>query len=154
MTAGTRTKPSANLHVSSLRRLLGEHGWQTWIAAKVINIPRWDRSLPPLLTRALPPAFQPGTRAAAPGGRGWPGPSQFLLARRPTPIPATLTGVSEHAPNEAPALAARMACPACRGPLTWTTQMASCLSCSTAYPRTGAYWDFIIPASQPATVGR
>jgi SAM-dependent methyltransferase len=152
LAAGTSTAPASNLQVGAVRRLLSEHGWQTWVAASVNNMRRWDGSLPPV-ARALPAAVQLAKVAAAPGGRAWRGPSQFLLAQRPTPIPAILAAMSEHVPNGAPALATRMACPACRGQLSWTTQTASCLACFATYPRTGTYWDFTIPASQPATLG-
>jgi SAM-dependent methyltransferase len=151
--AGTRTDPSSKLQVAAVRRVLSEHGWQTWVATSVNNMRRWDRSMPPLLARALPPAAQLAEVAAQPGGRGLRGPSQFLLAQRPAPIPATLAAMSEHVPAGVPALATRMACPACRGPLSWTTETASCLACFATYPRTGTYWDFTIPAGQPATVG-
>jgi SAM-dependent methyltransferase len=151
--AGTRTDPSSNLQVAAVRRLLSEHGWQTWVATSVNNMRRWDLSLPPLPARALPPAAQLAKVAAQPGGRDWRRPSQFLLAQRPTLISATLAAMPEHVPAGVPALATRMACPACRGPLSWTTETASCLACFATYPRTGTYWDFTIPAGQPATVG-
>jgi SAM-dependent methyltransferase len=152
LAAGTSTAPISNLQAGAVRRLLREHGWQTWGAASVNNIRQWDRPLPPV-AQALPAAAQLAKVAAAPGGRGWRGPGQFLLAQRPTPIPTTLAPMSEDMPNQAPALATRTACPACRGQLSWTAETASCLACFATYPRTGTYWDFTIPTSQPATLG-
>jgi hypothetical protein len=75
----------------------------------VNNMRRWDRSLPPLLAQALSPAAQLAEAAAQPGGRGWYGPSQFLLAQRPTPIPAPLAAVPGPLPAGVPTLATRMA---------------------------------------------
>jgi hypothetical protein len=44
-----------------------------------------------------------------------------------------------------------MACPACRGALTWNPESASCPGCGAVYPRIGGYWDFTVTARHPVS---
>ena len=136
---GTSEHPFWNFRLSAVRTTLTRAGWHTRPVASVNNLRRWDRHLSPGLVRTL----TPGVRLAELGlqrlGRGWWGPSQFLLAQR---VPAR-TAVSEVPPG-VPALAPRMCCPACRGRLAWSPAVATCLTCRTPYRWDGAVWQFTV----------
>jgi SAM-dependent methyltransferase len=139
---GVSADPFWNFRLSQVRRLLECFGWRTRVVASVNNLRRWDRRLPPGLVRALTPAALLVEAAAQRAGRGWWGPSQFVLARRDPQLPARRRPVPVSA--DAGALATRMACPACRERLRWTSHEATCLICDRHYPRTGAVWNFTI----------
>jgi hypothetical protein len=77
-------------------------------------------------------------------GKGWWGPSQFVLATRREPItpgnapqPAALEGT----PWEI--LAMKIVCPGCHTILQWSPETASCPTCSRTYHRKGYIWDFV-----------
>jgi Methyltransferase domain len=136
---GTTDNPFWNYQLGAVRQLLRGVGWRTRLAASVNNLRRWDRRLPRAAVRAMLPFARMAEAAAQFGGRGWWGPSQFLLAERTTPV-RHIT-VTETA-SGMPAIAARMACPDCRGGLSWTARTATCVPCRKSYRRVGSHWDF------------
>jgi SAM-dependent methyltransferase len=135
---GSSEYPFWNFRLSTIRELLARHGWRTRVVASVNNLRRWDQVVPGPLVRPLGPVARLVEAAGQPLGRGWWGPSQFLMAQRDPVRYATLRPV----PASVPLIAARMACPACRGELTWTPSSAECTACSTRYPKVDGYWDF------------
>src|SRR5262249_49898849 len=102
----------------------------------------WDRALPLRLIRLLAPLARAGEIVAQRLGRGWWGPSQFLMAQR---FPVRQAIIREVPPG-IPALAARMCCAVCKGRLAWSPGIATCLSCGIAYHWDGAVWNFTVPA--------
>jgi SAM-dependent methyltransferase len=136
---GSTADPFWNFRLPAVQRLLHESGWRTQLAASVNNLRRWDRHLPAPLVQALRPAAHAIEVAAQRGGRGWWGPSQFVLARRPAS--SVLPRPMPVSPG-APPLASRTVCPICRIALLWSADEAACTSCDRRYPRTGAVWDF------------
>jgi SAM-dependent methyltransferase len=134
-----------NFHLPAVRESLSRSGWRSDLVASVNNLRRWDRgALPGLVTRALQPAVRLIEAAAQRLGRGWWGPNQFVLAQRRTPLFPQVNPI----PDGAPAIAGRMACPACRGDLSWTPDLATCRDCDGRYPRVGDYWDFTVAGSR------
>jgi SAM-dependent methyltransferase len=135
---GVSADPFWNFRLSEVRRLLKRSGWHTELMASVNNLRRWDRRMPAHLVRALTPAALAVEAVAQRAGRGWWGPSQFVLARRDggRPVPVS---------SDAGGLTSRMICPACRGTLRWNTGEAACTICDGRYPRTGAVWNFTTP---------
>ena len=132
---GTTGYPFWNFSLPAVRRALADLGWHTSRVASVNNLRRWDRRLPPWLVRGATPAAYCAEAVLQPLGRGWWGPSQFLRAWRAVPVPA----------GSPAGLAELVACPACRGPLHWSTRVARCPACALAYPRRGDHWDFTAP---------
>jgi SAM-dependent methyltransferase len=137
---GVSTTPFWNFRLPEVRRLLRRCGWETEVVASVNNLRRWDRRLPPSVVQALTPAALVVEAAAQRAGRGWWGPSQFVLARHDPQSPPRRRPVAA----DAGALATRTACPACRATLRWTSHEATCVACDRRYRRTGAVWDFTI----------
>jgi SAM-dependent methyltransferase len=129
---GVSADPFWNFRLSAVRRMLARSGWDTRPVASVNNLRRWDRRLPASMVRALTPAALAVEAVAQRAGQGWWGPSQFVLAQRRR-VPASVGGEE---------LAGRMACPACRAALRWTSSEATCTGCDRSYRRTGAVWDF------------
>jgi ubiquinone/menaquinone biosynthesis C-methylase UbiE len=144
---GTSEHPFWNFQLRAIRRLLQQAGWQTELAASVNNLRRWDRKLPQAAVRALLPLARTAEAGAQRGGRGWWGPSQFLLAENTTATARPSTAE----PTAGPALGRRMACPDCRGDLSWAASTARCAHCRTSYERVGPYWDFTSPTSRRHT---
>jgi SAM-dependent methyltransferase len=138
---GATDSPFWNFRLSAVREHLYAAGWDTRVVASVNNLRRWDRSLPPALVRTLRPAVQAVETAVRHGGRGWWGPSQFVYARRASPLPALPTPAS---------LAARMRCPACRASLDWTPDTATCCGCAASYPYREGFWDFTSRSKTPS----
>jgi SAM-dependent methyltransferase len=138
---GSTGYPFWNFRLSTIRNTLARLGFASRPVASVNNLRRWDRHLPGGAVRVLGPAVRAAELAVQRAGRGWFGPSQFLMAQR---IPARQPMVREVPPG-IPALAARMCCPACRGRLAWSTGVATCLSCEADYRWGGPVWDFTIP---------
>jgi predicted RNA-binding Zn-ribbon protein involved in translation (DUF1610 family) len=48
--------------------------------------------------------------------------------------------------SQAPAVASRMACPACGNTLQWTSHEASCTACDQRYTQTDGVWNFVVTA--------
>lgn len=152
---GDTQYPFYNYRLQVIRERLEELGWRPTLVASVNNFRNWDRRLPRPAATALRPVVYGGERLAQTVGRGWWGPSQFLMARRETPIaPAAVTpeGAAAGGTPDASAasvdaeLAGRLQCPKCGGPLTWSADVAHCAACDISFPRTGAFWDFVPPA--------
>jgi ubiquinone/menaquinone biosynthesis C-methylase UbiE len=141
---GTSADPFWNFRLAEVRRLLDDRGWQSRVVASVNNLRRWDRRLPRPLVQALTPAAHLVEVAAQRGGRGWWGPSQFVLAQRRHPMPVVHKTVPTW--SYAPAIASRVACPVCAGALRWFSDEATCTACDRRYTRTGGVWDFAAPA--------
>jgi SAM-dependent methyltransferase len=137
---GTTEYPFWNFRLSTIRRTLARLGFTSRPVASVNNLRRWDRYLPGRAVRVLGPAVRAAELGAQRIGRGWFGPSQFLLAERVPPHEPEARDV----PPGVPALAARMCCPACRGRLAWGQAAATCLTCETEYRWDGPYWDFTV----------
>jgi SAM-dependent methyltransferase len=135
---GTSEYPFWNFRLSTIRASLARSGWHSRPVASVNNLRRWDRRLPVPVVRTLTPAVRLAELGMQRVGRGWWGPSQFLMAQR---VPPRRMAVPEVPPG-VPALAARMCCPACRGRLAWSPAVATCLTCRTRYPWDGAVWRF------------
>ena len=139
---GSTAEPFWNFQLSTVRAVLDGSGWQTRIVASVNNLRRWDRRLPPSLARVLCPAARAVEATIQRGGRGWWGPSQFLIAWRYASTLAPQRRVAAEVPPGAPAVATRMLCPSCRGGLSWTAAEATCHSCGRQYRKVDSYWDF------------
>jgi SAM-dependent methyltransferase len=137
---GSSESPFWNFRLSAIRDLLAGRGWQTRVVASVNNLRRWDRMVPDRLVPVLGPVARWVETVGQPLGRGWWGPSQFLMAQRDPVRRATPRDI----PAGVPVIAARMACPSCRGELTWTPSSAGCASCGTRYRKVDAYWDFAV----------
>jgi SAM-dependent methyltransferase len=135
-------EPFWNFQLAAVRRLLGEHGWQTRVAASVNNLRRWDRRLPPRLVRAMGPTVRLVEALAQRLGIGWWGPNQFLVASRPATPSRRSTAIRIW--PAAPAIAALVACITCHSGLSWTADAAFCLVCRRRYERVGSYWDFVV----------
>jgi len=130
---GESDEKYANFQLAAVRHRLQHLGWQVQLAASVNNFRRWDYVLPKQTVDLARPLVQQMELAAQFVGRGWWGPSQFVLADRGaagTPLPV---GTS---------LAERLRCPACHGPLDLTGEGAACASCEVTYPHRDGYWDF------------
>ncbi len=141
---GTSEYPFWTFRLSAIQATMARCGWRTRPVASVNNLRRWDRHVPPGLVRTLSPAAHLAELTAQRLGRGWWGPSQFLLGHR---VPAQ-RAIAAEVPPGIPPLAARMCCPACRGRLAWSPGLATCLSCGTPYPWDGAVWQFTVRAAE------
>jgi SAM-dependent methyltransferase len=141
---GTSEHPFWTFRLSAIQATLRRCGWRSHPVASVNNLRRWDQRLAPGLVRMLTPAAQLAELGAQRLGRGWWGPSQFLLAHRVRPHWAVVPEV----PPGVPALAARMCCPACAGRLAWSPATATCLTCGTRYGCDGAVWQFTVPGRE------
>ena len=140
--SGSAEEPIWSFRLSAIRQRLERCGWHTRVLASVNNLRRWDAGLPQALARAIRPLVNLIELGAQQVGRGWWGPSQFLLARRAVSASKTPLGKRPSESGEAPGHAALMVCPACRGALSWTSDSATCVTCVGRYPKVGAYWDF------------
>ncbi|BCJ36119.1 hypothetical protein Athai_36220 [Actinocatenispora thailandica] len=139
-------------HLGAVRGSLNALGWDTTPVASVNNLRRWDQWLPRRATAALQAPVAGIEAVAQRVGRGWWGPSQFVLARRREPARPRLRPVPEQTQPHTRGLAARMACPACRGRLDWTDFAAFCRRCGVCYRHHDGFWDFAagVPAPVPA----
>lgn len=137
MITGASDEKYVNFSLSAVRRQLEGQGWQVALAASVNNFRRWDYVLPRPTVRLARPVVQRMELAAQRLGRGWWGPSQFLITDRGTVRPPG----APMPPGTA--LPDRMCCPACRGPLDWAKPTATCPACATEFPRRGPFWDFV-----------
>jgi hypothetical protein len=136
-----------NFQLGAVRERLGDLGWRTSLGASVNNFRQWERAVPRAARLARP--FVHGMEIVAQTcGRGWWGPSQFLLARRNDPARPAYDRPGGHTadlPPELAGLARRVICPACVSRLDWSLQTATCTRCDQTYHRRGAYWDLVPP---------
>ena len=80
--SGSSDFPFSTFQLGAVRERLSALGFDTTLAASVNNFRRWDRKLPAPMLRALRPVVYGLELAAQRAGRGWWGPSQFVVARR------------------------------------------------------------------------
>lgn len=139
---GTSDHPFSEFQLEAVRQGVARDGFTAELIASVNNLRRWDQLLPRPLVRLLTPVAHGAERVLQRAGRGWWGPNQFLLTRRRAPVAFTPAPVGASLDPRLAALAARICCPACRGDLDWTPDVATCLSCVRDYPRVGFFWDF------------
>jgi hypothetical protein len=144
---GTTEYPFWTFRLSAVRATLAHCGLRSSPVASVNNLRRWDRHLPAGVVRTLTPAARLAELGAQRLGRGWWGPSQFLMAQR---VPAYREAARDVPPG-VPPLAALMCCPACRGRLAWSPGVATCLTCRATYPWGDAVWQFTVPP--PSLIG-
>jgi SAM-dependent methyltransferase len=124
-----------NFQLSAVRARLGELGWRTRLGASANNFRRWEGGLPRSVVSAVRPIIEGMEACTQSLGKGWLGPSQFLLADREPVAEAPF------APDSG--LAERLRCPHCKGSLAVSVDTAACSSCSGAFPKNGPFWDFV-----------
>ncbi|WP_027342632.1 class I SAM-dependent methyltransferase [Hamadaea tsunoensis] len=139
LVTGASDEKYFNFQLTAIRERLTSLGWRTRLGASVNNFRRWESRVPSTVARYARPVVQGLEACTQSVGRGWLGPSQFVVGTR-TITPAPRFG--EPAPG-LPAFTARMVCPACRGALAWTPETAKCGGCAREYHRHGPYWDFV-----------
>lgn len=147
---GSTDYPFYTFQLTAVRACLRRAGFRSHAAASVNNFRRWDQVLPSNLVSGLRPAVYSMELFAQRLGRGWWGPSQFLLATRSSPKTVQLRVPPADTPRHLEGLAQRTCCPSCRSDLTWRPDEARCSGCGRSYPRRGGFWDF---ALDPAAVG-
>ncbi|HEY6538201.1 MAG TPA: class I SAM-dependent methyltransferase [Candidatus Dormibacteraeota bacterium] len=148
LVSGSTDYPFRTFQLAAVRARLGEAGFRSHAAASVNNFRRWDQVLPAPLVTGLRPAVYSFELLAQRLGRGWWGPSQFLLATRPRLRPPHLRVPPTGTPRPLVGLAQRACCPQCRGDLSWTTASAACTACAREYPHSAGFWDFSAFADQ------
>ncbi|MGA7172447.1 MAG: class I SAM-dependent methyltransferase [Candidatus Dormiibacterota bacterium] len=153
---GSTQYPFYTFQLAAIRECLRRAGFRSHSAASVNNFRRWDQVLPARLVNGLRPAVYAMELAAQRLGRGWWGPSQFLLATRGRAQAGRLVPEDRATPAALVELARRTRCPSCHSELAWTPAAASCRGCGRSYPFRGGFWDFSLsdgPASadRPAT---
>jgi ubiquinone/menaquinone biosynthesis C-methylase UbiE len=141
---GSTEYPFYTFQLAAIRKCLRSAGFRSHTAASVNNFRRWDRVLPQTVVGASRPAIYTLDLVAQRLGRGWWGPSQFLLATRTRTQRPRLAPMAEGVPADLAGLALRTRCPACHADLTWSVTEASCGSCGRRYPRRGGFWDFTL----------
>jgi ubiquinone/menaquinone biosynthesis C-methylase UbiE len=141
---GSTEYPFYTFQLAAIRRCLRSAGFRSHAAASVNNFRRWDRMLPQTVVSVLRPAVYTLDLAAQRLGRGWWGPSQFLLASRAQTRSASLAALDPSLPAQLAGLARRTRCPGCRGDLTWVAAEASCTMCGRRYPLRDGFWDFTL----------
>jgi SAM-dependent methyltransferase len=124
-----------NFQLDAVRSRLSDLGWRTRLAASANNFRRWDGHLPKPIVTAMRPVIQGMEACTQSLGRGWLGPSQFVIATR-DPQPAA----NIYAEGD---FTTRMRCPTCMGPLHWTEDTAGCAVCYHTFHREGPFWDFV-----------
>ncbi len=143
---GSTDYPFYTFQLGAVRDRLSALGFATRPLASVNNFRRWDQLLPAPAVRALSPLVYTLELGAQRAGRGWWGPSQFLLARRPGPSREPLPEAAEGVPEGLRELSRRLVCPACHGPLRWLDEGFSCPACGLGFRRRQGFWDFALPA--------
>ncbi|NUT34648.1 MAG: class I SAM-dependent methyltransferase [Hamadaea sp.] len=136
LVTGASDEKYFNFQLDAVREQLRDLGWRTRLGASVNNFRRWENRVPRQVARYARPLVQGMEAATQSLGRGWLGPSQFVVATR-EPLPT-----SSFASDDEP-FTARMRCPGCRGDLTWTDAAATCAACARTFERHGAFWDFV-----------
>ncbi|MGH8235386.1 MAG: class I SAM-dependent methyltransferase [Rhodanobacteraceae bacterium] len=149
---GSTEFPFYTFQLAAIRACLRRAGFRSQSAASVNNFRRWDQSLPPSLVHGLSPAVYGLELVAQRLGRGWWGPSQFLLATRSHPRDQQLAPARPGTPPALEGLARRTRCPFCRSELDWSGTEAGCSTCGKSYPRRAGFWDFSIREPSPTGV--
>ena len=139
---GSTEFPFFNFNLNTVRETLHSEHWDTTLLASVNNFRRWDRRLPGAAVKGLSPLVHVLERSMQGVGKGWWGPSQFVLALRQSPSDPSLQGLDELGEQTHAEFARRMTCPSCRQPLQWSTDSAHCASCGRDFKNNGAYWNF------------
>jgi ubiquinone/menaquinone biosynthesis C-methylase UbiE len=139
---GSSEHPFRAYRLPVIRQRLSESDWDSDLVASVNNFRRWDQTLPRPVVATLRPLVQTLEIVAQSTGRGWWGPSQFLVATRRSPVRPKLGAAPVGLSQSVAELARRMVCPACRGTLTWAPDDAHCATCSRTYRRHKSFWDF------------
>lgn len=139
---GSTEYPFYTFQLGAVRQSLRRSGFRTHTAASVNNFRRWDQVLPASLVSGLRPAVYSMELATQRLGRGWWGPSQFLLATRSRPREVSLRSLAAETPAHLSGLAERTCCPSCHGNLSWSDAAAHCTKCGRSYPRRAGFWDF------------
>ncbi len=142
LVTGSTAYPFYTFQLGWIRRRLAAAGFSSEVSASVNNFRRWDQLLPARAVPLLRPLVYPSELALQRLGRGWWGPSQFLLARRSTPLRPQLHDLASAASAPLRELSRRLCCPSCRGGLVWRPDRAACPGCQVEYPRQDAFWDF------------
>lgn len=140
---GSSEHPFRAYRLPTIRQRLRETDWDSDLVASVNNFRRWDQALPRPVVVTLRPLVQTLEIVAQSAGRGWWGPSQFLVATRRSLARPELRAAPIGVSQDVAELARRMVCPACRDALTWAPDQASCATCSRAYRRQKGFWDFV-----------
>jgi ubiquinone/menaquinone biosynthesis C-methylase UbiE len=140
---GSSEHPFLAYRLPAIRRRLDDCGWRSDLVASVNNFRRWDQAFPKPVVAAMRPFVQGLEIVAQRTGRGWWGPSQFLVATRKHLPGLRLMPTPGRVPPTVAELARRMVCPACRGGLGWAPDRAQCARCRRTYRRQRAYWDFV-----------
>ncbi|MGC1184207.1 MAG: class I SAM-dependent methyltransferase [Candidatus Dormiibacterota bacterium] len=141
---GSTEYPFYTFQLAALRESLRRSGFRSHSAASVNNFRRWDQVLPARLVSGLRPVVYSLELATQRLGRGWWGPSQFLLATRLQPSRASLRKAAPETPTHLVGLAQRTRCPSCQADLDWSSAAARCVECERVYPRRDGFWDFAL----------
>jgi SAM-dependent methyltransferase len=123
-----------NFQLDAVRSCLSDLGWRTRLGASANNFRRWEGGLPQPVISAVRPVIQSMEACTQSLGKGWLGPSQFLVATR-DPQPANIYPAGD--------ITSRMCCPTCKGALGWTEDTANCAACDRTFERHGPFWDFV-----------
>jgi ubiquinone/menaquinone biosynthesis C-methylase UbiE len=140
---GSSEHPFRAYRLPVIRQRLTETDWDSDLVASVNNFRRWDQALPRPVVATLRPLVQTLEIVAQSTGRGWWGPSQFLVATRRSPVPPRIEDAPVGLSHSMAELARRMVCPVCRRALSWTPDQARCTTCSRTYRRQKSFWDFV-----------
>lgn len=124
-----------NFQLSAVRSRLAGLGWRTRLGASANNFRRWEGGLPRPVVAAVRPFIQGLEACTQTLGKGWLGPSQFLLADR-DPMPRSPF-------DAASGLAERLRCPQCKGLVHVAEDAASCTTCDRVFAKHGPFWDFV-----------
>jgi SAM-dependent methyltransferase len=139
---GNTEYPFFNFKLEAVRRALLEQRWDTTQLASVNNFRRWDRRLPNAAVKGLAPLFHALEVGMQSVGKGWWGPSQFVLALRQPPGEPLLQNADQLGEPEHAEFSRRVVCPACKQALRWSQNTAHCANCRRDFVRDGAFWDF------------
>ncbi len=147
---GSTDYPFWTFQLAAIRSCLDRAGFRSQLLASVNNLRRWDQVLPGAAVKPLRPLAYAVERAAQPLGRGWWGPSQFLLASRNSPQARVLREQPSGLSPDLADFARRICCPVCRDRLSWSDVEARCGGCERSYRREGAVWDFTVASGRTA----
>jgi len=152
---GSTEYPFYTFQLAAVRNCLRLAGFRSHAAASVNNFRRWDQVLLPGIVSGLRPLVYSMELAAQRLGRGWWGPSQFLLATRSRAQVAQLGARPSAIAPQLAELARRTRCPRCHYDLSWSDSDAHCAACGSRYPRRAGFWDFTVAgAVPPRSVGQ
>lgn len=142
--SGSTEYPFYTFQLAVVRQFLRSAGFRSHAAASVNNFRRWDRVLPDSVVNGLRPAVYALDLGAQRLGRGWWGPSQFLIATRGRAQATRLAPLDQSLPLHLAELARRTQCPGCHADLTWSVTHASCSECGQRYSLRDGFWDFTL----------